>query len=97
MTDQEARAREARTQEARVQEAHSQEVPAEACGRCSMTTVVGAVSGDRSAAERTERDPFAGERIEVEESSIRRISPGGILSDLKERFDAIGRRLTYGR
>jgi len=97
MTDQEARAREARTQEARVQEAHSQEVPAEACGRCSMTTVVGAVSGDRSAAERTERDPFAaGERIEVE-SSIRRISPGGILSDLKERFDAIGRRLTYGR
>jgi hypothetical protein len=92
MTDQEAR-----TQTARAQDAHDQEISAEACGRCSMSTVVGAVNGGRGPEERAERDPFAGERIEVEESSIRRVSPGGALSDLKARLDAIGRRLTYER
>lgn len=92
MTDQEDR-----TQTARAQDAHDQEIRTEACGRCSMSTVVGAVSGDRDSEERAERDPFAGERIEVEESSIRRVSPGGLLSDLKGRIDALGRRLTYGK
>nr|WP_241686168.1 hypothetical protein [Halorubrum amylolyticum] len=61
-----------------------------------MSTVVGAVSGDRDPAERAERDPFAGDRIEVSESSIRRVSPGGFLSDFKAHLDAIGRRLAYG-
>jgi len=74
-----------------------EEIEAEACGRCSMSTVVGAVSGDRDPEERAERDPFAGERIEVEESSIRRVSPGGFLSDLKDRINALGRRLAYGK
>ncbi|WP_123622282.1 hypothetical protein [Halorubrum sp. CSM-61] len=74
-----------------------EEIKAEACGRCSMSTVVGAVSGDQGPEERAERDPFAGERIEVDESSIRRVSPGGLLSDLKDRIDALGRRLAYGK
>lgn len=74
-----------------------EEIKAEACGRCSMSTVVGAVSGDQDSEERAERDPFAGERIEVAESSIRRVSPGGLLSDLKTRLDALGRRLSYGK
>jgi len=73
------------------------EIQAEACGRCSMSTVVGAVSGDQDSEERARRDPFAGERIEVDESSFRRVSPGGFLSDLKERVDALGRRLSYGK
>ena len=74
-----------------------EQIKAEACGRCSMSTVVGAVSGDQDPVERAERDPFAGERIEVEESSIRRVSPAGFLSDLKDRVDALGRRFSYGR
>ena len=74
-----------------------EEIQAEACGRCSMSTVVGAVSGDQSAEERAERDPFGDERIEVEESAIRRVSPAGYLSDLKDRIDAVGRRIAYGK
>ena len=59
-----------------------------------MSTVVGAVSDDQGNAE---RDPFGGERIEVDESAIRRVSPAGFLRDLKERIDAFGRRLAYGK
>ncbi|WP_096394245.1 hypothetical protein [Halorubrum trapanicum] len=74
-----------------------EEIQAEACGRCSMSTVVGAVSGDQDSEELAERDPFAGERIEVDESSFRQVSPGGFLSDLKDRVDEFGRRLSYGK
>ena len=73
------------------------EITAEACGRCSMSTVVGAVTDDRSSEERAERDPFAGERIEVDESSLRRVSPAGYLGDLKDRINEIGRRIAYGK
>ena len=73
------------------------EKPTEACGRCSMSTVVDAVSGDKSAEERAEHDPFGGERIEVDESEIRRVSPAGWLSDTKKRLDEMARRIAYGR
>jgi hypothetical protein len=73
------------------------EVTAEACGRCSMSTVVGAVVDDKSPEERAERDPFAGERIEVDESAMRRISPAGFLGDLKQRANELGRRIAYGK
>lgn len=72
-------------------------VETEACGRCSMSTVVGAVAGDQSPEERGKRDPFRGERIEVDESALRRISPAGALGDLKKRIDEIGRRIAYDR
>ncbi|TKX78921.1 hypothetical protein EXE53_18625 [Halorubrum sp. SD626R] len=74
-----------------------QEIRTEACGRCSMSAVVGAVSDDQGDEERAERDPFGEARIEVDESSIRRVSPAGFLSDLKDRIDALGRRLAYGK
>ena len=73
------------------------EIQTEACGRCSMSTVVGAVNGDKDSEERADHDPFADERIEVDESSFRRVSPGGFLSDLKDRVDELGRRLSYGK
>lgn len=73
------------------------EIQTEACGRCSMSTVVGAVSEDVPPEEAAERDPFDGERIEIDESSIRRVSPAGYLSDLKTRINEIGQRLTYGK
>ncbi|WP_418281537.1 hypothetical protein [Halorubrum sp. DTA98] len=69
----------------------------EACGRCSMSTVVDAVSGDKSAAERAEHDPFGGERIEVDEEDLRRVSPGGWLADRKATLDALARRIAYGK
>lgn len=62
-----------------------------------MSTVVGAVSGEQTDDERAERDPFGGDRIEVDESAIRRVSPAGFLSDLKDRIDAAAQRLTYGK
>jgi len=72
-------------------------VETEACGRCSVSTVVGAVAKDQSPEERAERDPFAGERIEVDESSFRRVSPAGYLGGLKQRLNAAARRLAYGK
>jgi hypothetical protein len=74
-----------------------EEIKAEACGRCSMSTVVGAVNGDKDPEERADHDPFAGGRIEIDESSVRRISPAGFLSDLKDRATAFGRRFAYGK
>ncbi len=63
----------------------------EACGRCSMTAVVDA-TGERS------RDVFGAERIELEESELRRASPHVVaLSGLKARLDGIASRLIYGR
>ncbi len=69
----------------------------EACGRCSMSTVVDAVHSNKPPEERAEQDPFGGDRIEVEESEFRRVSPAGALADLKERLDAVARRIAYGR
>lgn len=65
----------------------------EACGRCSMTTVVDAV-GDEE--RRAERDPFAGERIEVDEDEMRRITPGAWLGGITERLNSAATKLTYG-
>lgn len=70
---------------------------AEACGRCSMTAVVDAVNVDKTPDERAGRDPFGGERIEVEEGDLRRISPAGWLADTKARLDTVARRIAYGK
>lgn len=63
----------------------------EACGRCAMSTVVDAVDDER------DRDPFGDARIEVDEAAIRRVSPAGLLADLKDWLDDTVHRLTYGR
>ena len=83
--------------ESRTPEPIDAEITAEACGRCSMSTVVGAVADDQSAEERAERDPLAGDRIEVDESTLRRASPAGLLGDVRDRLTAIGRRIAYGK
>jgi hypothetical protein len=56
-----------------------------------MSTVVDAVDSDE------DRDPFGDARIEVDEAAIRRVSPAGVLADLKSRLDDVVHRLTYGR
>lgn len=62
----------------------------EACGRCSITTVVDAADGDR--------DVLGEERIEVDEDELRRVSAHYVAaSRAKEWLDALGTRLIYGR
>lgn len=62
----------------------------EACGRCSITTVVDASESDR--------DVLGEDRIEIDESEMRRMSVHHVAaSRLKDRFDSLGKRLVYGR
>lgn len=72
----------------------SDERPTEACGRCSMTTVVDAA---RSDGENDRSDPFADDRIEVSASSIRRVSPVAWTRRVTARLNAVVERLTYRR
>ncbi|AFK20629.1 hypothetical protein E6P09_02760 [Haloferax mediterranei ATCC 33500] len=63
----------------------------ESCGRCSMTTVVDATGGTSEG-----RDPFEGERIELDESSLRVASPAAWFEGLSARLDALAERVIYG-
>lgn len=65
----------------------------EACGRCSMTTVVDAVESD----EESSRDPFGDDAIEVDETALRRVSPAAWLGQIAGRIDATVSRFIYGR
>ncbi|AZH23972.1 hypothetical protein [Haloplanus aerogenes] len=67
----------------------------EACGRCAMSSVVG-VTAESDDDER-ERDPFAGDRIEVDERQLKAVSPAAWLGRVKRRIDDYATRLTYGR
>lgn len=66
---------------------------AESCGRCAMSTVVDTATNG----EESDRDPFGSERIEVEESELRRITPGAWMSRVTAKLDRIVQKLTYGR
>jgi hypothetical protein len=62
----------------------------EACGRCSISTVIDANGG--------ERDVLGEERIEVDEHEIRRLSAHHVAaSRAKDWLDDLGQRLIYGR
>lgn len=63
----------------------------EACGRCSMSVVTDAVGDD------PDRDPFAGDRIEVDESEFRRVSPAVFFARVGRKLNDVAQRLTYGR
>ena len=63
---------------------------AEACGRCTMTTVVDLTGGGR--------DPFDGDRIEVADSELRAVSKHVVaLGRLKDRLNRWATDITYGR
>lgn len=69
----------------------------EACGRCSMSSVVDMVGGDDEAAEGAGRNPFDGARIEVPEDQLRKVAfPAVWLGRVKHRLDEIATQLTYG-
>ncbi|MFB6101708.1 MAG: hypothetical protein ABEJ73_04010 [Haloplanus sp.] len=62
-----------------------------------MSSVVGVTADEADGDSDSEaRDPFAGERIEVEEDQLRAVSPAAWLSRVKHRIDAVATRLTYG-
>ncbi|WP_277554443.1 hypothetical protein [Halobaculum limi] len=65
----------------------------EACGRCSMTTVVDATEDESDA----DRDPFGDERIELDDDTLRRVSPGAWLGAAVSKLDDLATNLTYGR
>lgn len=75
-------------------EGMSDEQPTEACGRCSMTTVVDAVNAN---SDEPTRDPFGEKRIEIDESAVRRVSPVAWMGNVTSRLNAAVRKLTYGR
>ena len=66
----------------------------EACGRCSMTVVVDAVDDDE---ENRSRDPFGGERIEVDERELERVSPEAWMGRVSSRVNEAVSRLVWGR
>ena len=59
-----------------------------------MSTVVDAVGSDDEAAD---RDPFAGEAIEIDDATLRRMSPGAWTARVTSRLDAVAQRIIYGR
>lgn len=64
----------------------------EACGRCSMTSVVEMADEDG-----TGRDLFGENRIEVDESELRLAAfPTVLLSKVKGRLDEFATAVTYG-
>ena len=68
----------------------------EACGRCTMTSVVG-LTAEQEGGPRG-RNPFDGDRIEVTDDELRTVSPHVIaLGRLKDRLDRWATGLTYGR
>ncbi|WP_255168576.1 hypothetical protein [Natrononativus amylolyticus] len=68
----------------------------EACGRCSLSTVVDAAAVGREV-DAPDRDPYGDARIEVDEREFSLVSPGFWFARLSSRLDAVGRRLTWGR
>ncbi|SEL04206.1 hypothetical protein [Haloferax larsenii] len=60
----------------------------EACGRCSMTTVVDAAGSEG-------HDPFGDERIELDETELRAASPSAWFEGISKRLDALAERIIY--
>jgi len=73
----------------------------ESCGRCAMSSVVDVTTADGERESESEsggdRDPFAADRIEVDEGQLRTVSPGAWIGRVKRRLDDYATRLTYGR
>lgn len=70
----------------------AEDSPTEACGRCSMTTVV-----DAAVDEDPERDPFGDERIEVDEDAMTRVNPVAWTRRVTGRLNRAVESFVYGR
>ena len=72
----------------------------EACGRCSVTTVMDAVESVDDGSEGAEsrgRNPFDGDRIELDEDQVTAVVRHEVLAArMKDRLDRIATKLIYG-
>lgn len=70
----------------------------EACGRCSVTTVLDASeAAENPDAEGGGENPFDGERIELDERELTSVVRHEVaVGKLTRTLDAIATRLTYG-
>lgn len=66
----------------------------EACGRCSMSTVVDAVSNEDASSD---RNRFDDDQIEISEPVLRRVAPGAWLGRVTARLNEMAQQLTYDR
>ena len=67
----------------------------EACGRCSVTTVIDATEDANE--EDGGENPFDGERIEIDESEMRSVARHEVLaSKVTDRLDAFATRVIWG-
>lgn len=60
-----------------------------------MSTVVDVTASDGE--EGDGRDPFGENAIEVDEETLRRLSPGAWVGRVTSRLDAVATRFIYGR
>ncbi|AUX10782.1 hypothetical protein AArcSl_3176 [Halalkaliarchaeum desulfuricum] len=68
----------------------------EACGRCSVSTVVDA--SDAEDGDTGGRNPFDGSRIELDEDELRSVVRHEVFfSRLRRRLDEWATRVTFGR
>ncbi len=68
----------------------------EACGRCSLSSVVDMTDEDDDG-DGSSRNPFGDARIEVPEAEMRKVMfPAVVLSRVKRRVNEVATRLTYG-
>lgn len=68
----------------------------EACGRCSFSTVVDAVESTNEDDDGSARDPFAGDRIELDERELRIANAPALLAGrVKRRLDEVAHRFVY--
>ena len=68
----------------------------EACGRCSLSTVVDAT--DTEDGNSSGRNPFDGARIELDEDEVRSVVRHEVFfSRLRRRLDEWATRFTFGR
>ena len=61
-----------------------------------MSTVVDVVSSDDEG-EETDRDPFGDDAIEIDDETLRRMSPGAWASRITTRIDTVANRFIFGR
>jgi hypothetical protein len=66
----------------------------EACGRCSMSTVVDAVSNEDASSD---RNRFDDDQIEISEPVLLRVAPGAWLGQVTARLNEMAQQLTYDR
>lgn len=65
----------------------------EACGRCGVSIVVDAAVEE----DEEQRDPYGEDRIELDETTLRRVSPAAYLESVTDRVNRLTEQLVWNR